>query len=205
MNKAKPRPLIAGVGINDANYHVQKTVNGKTTRCPYYRKWTGMLHRCYGKATQRNQPEYHECSVHPDWHRFSTFKTWMEQQDWQGKALDKDILFPSNKQYGPDTCIFISQVVNNLMTGGVNRRTSTKQLPEGVRHEGKRFVAIIQNEQMKPQRLGTFSCPNQAHRVYRNRKAKKLLHYAQLQVDERLKKALINHAQRYAAVPLLIE
>ena len=40
----------------------------------------------------------------------------MEKQDWEGKFIDKDLLFPGNKVYGPDTCVFVTRQLNNLFT-----------------------------------------------------------------------------------------
>lgn len=48
--------LVAGIGINDAGYPIAKfgkTVNGKKVIewvCPFYKTWSSMLQRCYGKG-----------------------------------------------------------------------------------------------------------------------------------------------------------
>ena len=110
------RSLVWGVGINDALYAVYNKVNGVRTHCPYYYTWKAMLQRCYSKACHKTQPTYIGCSVHPDWHLFSTFKTWMQQQDWKGNQLDKDILCFGNKEYSAATCCFVSKSINSLFT-----------------------------------------------------------------------------------------
>ena len=40
--------LVRGVGVNDADYPVYKTENGKIVwQCTYYRTWNNMLARAY--------------------------------------------------------------------------------------------------------------------------------------------------------------
>ena len=90
----KLRKLIHGVGINDADYVVEKKetishVNGKrkqktTWICPFYRAWKCMLTRCYSATYQERKPTYRGCSVSEEWLTFSNFKSWMEKQDFQG-------------------------------------------------------------------------------------------------------------------------
>ena len=108
MRYKRRERLVYGVGINDADYQVSKG----NWRCPFYKTWKNMLARCYSPAFQRNQPLYIGCSVDERWHRFSHFKAWMEGQDWEGKALDKDRLTNGNKIYGPDTCVFLTSAEN---------------------------------------------------------------------------------------------
>ena len=89
--------LVFGVGLNDANYTVNPVVSGKSYLCSIYSRWQGMLERCYSKKYQVLSKTYSECTVCEEWLTFSNFKTWMEQQDWKGKQLDKDIIKKGNK------------------------------------------------------------------------------------------------------------
>lgn len=50
-----------------------------------------------------------------EWLTFSNFKSWVSIQDWEGKVLDKDLLYPHNKIYSPDNCIFITEDINNFL------------------------------------------------------------------------------------------
>lgn len=112
--------LVAGVGINDADYPVVrfgKDVTGKRNRewvCPFYKTWTAMLNRCYREPILK---AYKDTTVCEEWHTFSNFKSWMETQDWEGKELDKDLL-TDNNQYSPQNCIFISGWLNAYLVGG---------------------------------------------------------------------------------------
>lgn len=106
-------------GINDSIEPVQTKgwVNGvykATLRCPFYTKWTNMLKRCYGKY--EHYRVYDGCSVCEEWLTFSNFKAWMETQDWEGKELDKDLLFKGNREYRKDKCIFVNHSVNSFIT-----------------------------------------------------------------------------------------
>lgn len=107
---------VYGIGINDADYPVNITEGeGKQRkiiwRCAYYQKWVNMLDRVNGS---HYRPSYVETSVCEDWLNFSAFKSWMEQQDWQGKELDKD-LKGDGTLYSPETCVFVSKKVNMLV------------------------------------------------------------------------------------------
>lgn len=123
------RRLVYGVGINDAAYLLSYKVGEVLVTCPYYSRWVSMLARCYSKPLQKVQPRYKGSSVAGEWLLFSTFKCWMEQQDWENKALDKDILVAGNSVYSQDTCIFVSQALNNLLS---DRAWCRGSLPQGV-------------------------------------------------------------------------
>lgn len=116
---ARKRGLIFGVGVNDADYATQQKVSKVVSVCPYYRKWSNMLERCYSKAYQSKQPTYIGCCVCAEWLTFSNFKSWMEAQDWQGKEIDKDIV-GNGKLYSPENCVFVEKRVNVLF-GAQNR------------------------------------------------------------------------------------
>ena len=118
--KRKSNKLVAGVGVNDADYPIVRfgeTVNGRKKRewiCPYYKTWSAMLNRCYRAANDKRYNSYKDTTVCEDWHIFSNFRLWMEEQNWEGKELDKDLL-TDNNQYSPDNCIFISSRLNTFL------------------------------------------------------------------------------------------
>ena len=109
------RGLVYGIAINDADYNVAVRVNGKVKMCPFYERWKNMIARCYCKSFQSRRPTYIGCTVCKEWLTFSNFKAWMEQQDWKGKALDKDILKKDNKEYSPEKCAFIDFSLNSFL------------------------------------------------------------------------------------------
>lgn len=98
----KKSKLILGVGVNDSESPVSrhKVVGGSKKQvwlCPYYKTWRNMMMRAYSDAWAKSYSTYETCVVAEDWHLFSTFKKWMESQDWKGKQLDKDILSVGEK------------------------------------------------------------------------------------------------------------
>lgn len=111
---------VVGVGINDADYITQKReVQPDGSKkiiwiCPFYQRWYGLLKRCYGEKELIKHPTYKDCSVCEEWLYFSKFRAWMVDQDWEGKDLDKDLLFEGNKIYSPETCIFLETQVNRF-------------------------------------------------------------------------------------------
>lgn len=89
-----------------------------------------MFSRCYSLAYQRRQPTYVGCTVDPAWHKLSDFKVWFDENYRPGYQLDKDILVPGNKVYGPDTCVFVPQRLNLTVSVAPD---PNRQLPLGVR------------------------------------------------------------------------
>ena len=75
-----------------------------------------MLDRAYSDKYKQRQPTYRDVTVCEEWHSFMRFRAWMVEQDWEGKELDKDILFQGNKVYSPDTCVFVDKAVNLFLT-----------------------------------------------------------------------------------------
>lgn len=184
--------MIYNVGINDAGYNVVSLeyIDGKITQnmCPFYRKWVGMLRRCYSEDFKNNFPTYKNVSVCDEWLKFSNFKGWMEKQDWQSKCLDKDLLFYGNKVYSPTTCIFVSNEVNTLL---VKSDGSRGNLPLGVRYtqkskgmlneRSKPYSAQITNRRLgkKYVHLGYFSTPDEAHKCWQLGKCDLILSVAE--------------------------
>ena len=186
------RPLW-GVGINDADYAVcYKDPTGKSTKCPYYAVWAGILERCFSKKLHEKRPTYAGCTLDPAWELFSNFKKWMESQDWQGKVLDKDLVSYHQKHYGPDTCLFISHEINNLLTLRANFRGN---LPLGVSTTTMRghtyFIASC-SFYGKQKRLGYFKEPEKAAEAYKTAKLSYIAELAAKEKDPRVRQALQN-------------
>lgn len=205
VNVMKTKKLVCGVGTNDADYVVQKIetigyVDGKRKRrlvweCPCYRTWASMLRRCYSAKEQERYPTYKGCTVSAEWLTFSNFKSWMEKQDFEGKHLDKDILIEGNKIYSPDTCIFVSPLVN---TFAIDCGSARGEWMIGVNWHKPRekFRAQCGNPFTKKQEnLGHFDCEQEAHNAWLKRKLELAHLLAAEQEDPRVAKALI---ERYS-------
>lgn len=190
------RKLVCGVGVNDSDCPVTvwEVVEGKYRQaglCPFYQAWRCMLQRCYSEAFRVRKKSYAGCSVAKDWHRLSSFKAWMQTQDWEGKQLDKDLLIPGNKIYSPETCVFVSQRLNLFLS---DRAASRGKWPIGVSVR-KDTVAEFQVRCSNPfsgkdEHLGMFDTPEEAHEAWRQKKHEHACRYADMQTDPRIAQAL---------------
>lgn len=182
---------VHGIGINDADYAVTTKVNGKLVICPFYRTWASMINRAYGRKLKEIRPTYIGCSISSDWHSFMSFRSWMLTQDWEGKALDKDLLVRMNKQYGPSFCVFVSQQLNSF----TNERAAARgDHPIGVDYckQTYKFRARCSNPfTCKNENLGYFNSPQEAHEAWRKRKHEHACRLAEAQTDIRVASALL--------------
>lgn len=193
--------MIYGVAVNDLPHHKTQEVeyykdcSGKTKRrvlwqCPYYTKWFNMLTRCHNRGELEKHPTYEKASICEEWLIFSNFKEWMESQDWNGKNLDKDILFPGNTLYCPEKCVFIDHAVNKF----VLEKSKKRDLPIGVsfRKDRQKYISSIScGERAKTRQLGAFNNPHQAHLAWARQKLIFAKGIASNQNDARIGKALI--------------
>ena len=190
-------PTVYGIGV--LGDEIAK-VNGKHTK--EYKRWKGMLQRCYGESCHKLQPTYKDCSVSENFKFFSYFKEWSNKQiganalDDKGNpfALDKDILIKGNKQYGEDVCVFIPRELNNLVTNcsksrgdsviGVCYSKAHKKYLSKVRKYGKLI------------HLGHFDTEIEAFIVYKEAKESFVKEQANKwkgKIDERAYNALMNY------------
>ena len=195
------KKLAYGVGVNDADYFVQKfesyiDLNGQKKRrllwtCPFYLKWTNMLKRCYSEKYHEKSPTYKDCTVCEEWLTFSNFKKWMESKDYQGKQLDKDLIEEGNKIYSPEKCLFVSQRVNSFMT---SRKSSRGDCLLGVcwNKRDKKFHSQCMNPfTKKPEYLGYFTNELEAHKAWKKRKLELAIELSELPESKYLGDLLI--------------
>ena len=198
--------LVYGVGINDADYVVEKRetiiVNGVRKKrqvwiCPYYRTWKSMLERCYSNKYQERRPTYKGCTVSEEWKTFSNFRAWMEKQDWEGKQLDKDLLMVDNKVYSAETCVFVTHSVNSFTSDCGAARGKWLIGVYWNKRAGK-FVSRCSNPfTKKSEHLGLFTFEQEAHQAWLERKLELATLLAAEQTDERVSKALIERYTNY--------
>lgn len=150
--------MLYGVGVTDIKLSKSQRAE------PPFQCWRSMLTRCYSDKFLARNPSYKGCSVVSLWHTYSKFLEWYSNQDTEGKQLDKDLKVLGNKTYGPDTCLFVTHEVNNLLH---NQSHIRGQYPQGVKLKAKtgRFSASI-SIKGKDKHLGYFSTPAEAHEVY---------------------------------------
>ena len=187
------RMLLHGVGVNDAWYMVAKRVKGKHTKCPYYTRWASMLKRAYDPKSHDRLPTYRDVTVCEEWHTFSVFKVWMEQQDWEGKHLDKDVIKPGNKEYGPEACCFITQELNKLL---LDRASCRGKEPRGV-HQLKvtgRFKAYCSSKG-RVRNLGHYDTAEEASAAYKKAKSEIVRKAAQEATCPRVAAGLLDYVR----------
>lgn len=157
-----------------------------------------MLQRCESNGiVQSTHPAYVGCEVHPFFIKFQDFAAWCNQQigfGEQGFDLDKDILIPGNKVYGPDTCCFVPKIINQLMIKNDRNRGA---YPIGVNYDParKKYRAeySVDGRNIK---LGRFDTADDAAQAYRKAKSKYIREMADKwkgSIDPRAYKALVEY------------
>ena len=195
MNK-----LVYGVGVNDLDYRTQvkeyvtkdggERILNPIFLCKYYEVWKNMLKRCYSNKYLESKPSYIGTSVCNDWLSATAFKKWMEQQDWSGKCLDKDIIVPKSKLYSPETCAFVLNETNTFVTASDASRGGC---PIGVsldKPTGKYRAKCRNPFTGKQESLGYYSTPEEAHEAWRKHKHELAKFVADTESDMRVVEAL---------------
>ncbi|ECB2088282.1 AP2 domain-containing protein [Salmonella enterica subsp. enterica serovar Newport] len=155
------KKLVYGVGHNDMPYGTA-TVNGKAT--DEYSAWSGLLQRAYDPKYHVRNPTYVGCSVVEEWHFRSKFVKWFGVNYVKGWCLDKDILNPGNKVYGPDTCIYVPVWINTFandsgaIRGGLPIGVSLNKTTGKYLSQCKSGGKVIN--------LGYYDDPKEAHEVW---------------------------------------
>ncbi len=200
--------LVHGVGINDVEYTINKMItigyiNGKQIQkrvwmCPYYKKWTSLLKRCYSSKYQTKYPTYMGCTVDPEWLYLSDFIKWVDSQpnkDWQNCELDKDLLFNGNKHYGPETCVFVTKQVNYFTLLNESKR-GEHMLGVSYSSRIKHYRVQCRNPFIRADnQVGYFATELEAHKAWQAKKHEYACQLAELQDDLRVADAL---RQRYS-------
>jgi hypothetical protein len=104
--------------------------------------------------------------------------------------LDKDLISPGNRVYGPETCCFVSRALNNLLT---DSRAARGRWPIGVSAHKWGFQAMCKVGG-KLKCLGTFDSPEEAHAQYVETKVGVIRAASAEQVDPRVAAGLECHA-----------
>jgi hypothetical protein len=132
---------------------------------------------------------------------FSTFKDFQDFADWcqeqvgyfDGFHLDKDLLSKGNKEYGKETCVFLPQQVNKLLT---KRDRFRGEYPIGVSTDKGGIRASCQIGVGSAKFLGYFPNGELAFYAYKDFKQKYIQEVAnkwQSQIDPRAYEALMNY------------
>lgn len=185
-------------GVNDRKY---PSWDGKKI-LKEYDLWRSLIARCSQKTWDKH-PTYKGTHFSDNFSNYSFFYEWCQTQagfcnkDEKGRCwnLDKDLLGKGNKVYSEDTCVFVPQRINLLLT---KRGASRGDWPVGVSWDksAKKFQANCKNGGGKQQYLGLFSTPQEAFQAYKEHKEayiKSLAEKYKHQLDPRAYEALINY------------
>ena len=187
-------PSVFSVGVLGTKY--PSKVNGIQTK--EYNLWNHMLQRCYSDTCKKKQPTYEGCEVSDKFKSYEYFYEWCQNQigfnnkDWQ---LDKDLLIKGNKVYSEDSCIFIPQEINSLLT---KRTASRGEYLIGVywHKKGGAFAAMVSRNKGSPEYLGLFNTEIEAFNAYKVAKESFVKEQANKwkgKIDERAYNALMNY------------
>ena len=191
-------PSVYGVGILGAKYLA--SVNGVQTK--EYVLWCHMLTRCYSDEFKKKQPTYEGCEVSDKFKSYEYFYEWCHSQigfdnDGNGNPfqLDKDLLVKGNKIYSESTCVFLPREINQLLT---RREALRGKHLIGVYwcNTKKAFVAQVNKNKGKSERLGIFKTEIEAFKAYKTAKESFVKEQAtkwKSQIDLRAYNALMNY------------
>ena len=190
--------LVHGIGTNDGKYPALK--EGKPTK--EYDLWKHMLYRCTENCCGK-YPTYTNTVCSENFKNYTFFYEWVHRQLGFGNKdensrfwhIDKDLLVKGNKVYSEDTCVFVPQRINSLLT---KRGASRGDWPVGVSWDKstKKFQANCNKGGGKQQYLGLFSTPQEAFLAYKTFKEvliRQIANEYKEQLDERAYEALMKY------------
>ncbi|UYE98963.1 hypothetical protein XbC2_568 [Xanthomonas phage XbC2] len=89
--------------------------HGRKHNFDWYNSWNAM-HSRTEEVYQSKFPTYIGCTVCEEWNLLSNYKKFYEDNYSTGYVLDKDLLVFGNKVYSPDTCVFVPEYVNAVIS-----------------------------------------------------------------------------------------
>ena len=188
--------LVHGIGFNDRKYPAEVNNNPQNE----YNTWQRMLERCKEKCWVKH-PTYIDTNCSENFKSYSFFYEWCQEQVGFGNKdnwgrywhLDKDLLIKGNKIYSEDTCVFVPQKINSLLT---KCNSSRGEYPIGVswHKASSKFNAVCSNGHSNQKYLGLFSTVEEAFSVYKTFKEgliKEIATEHKEQLDHRVYNALM--------------
>jgi hypothetical protein len=100
-----------------------------------YSIYAGMAQRCFDHKHAARFPTYAECTLAREWRMYRNFDRWFAKFYIPGYHLDKDILVPGNKIYGPRYCRFVPPNINQLF---LEKGKVQNGLPRGITYDKSR-------------------------------------------------------------------
>lgn len=109
--------------------------NGRKFMTPEFNVWLGM-HRRAGNFSG-DKPSYSDVEICEEWNNFQNFAEWYNNNVYdcgERLCLDKDILYPMNKIYSPETCRLVPDRINQLFK---HQNEKDDGLPTGVYYDNR--------------------------------------------------------------------
>lgn len=153
-------------GFNGQGYIGIGKYNSNRKLNPAYLKWMSIWRRI-GQVGNPKFASYIECTMDIRWESLQDFSEFYyscpyRQEDWE---LDKDIIVPGNKMYGPDTAAYVPTELNLFFV----KRPKASGLPRGVKRNKKSFSSVIVIDGVS-KILGVFYTIESAYDAYKNAK-----------------------------------
>ena len=187
-------PSVYGIGVFGIKY--PSRVNGVKTK--EYKLWHSMLVRCYSDTIKKKHPTYIGCGVSGNFKSYEYFYEWCQKQIGFGNKgwhLDKDLFVKGNRVYSEDSCVFLPQEVNTLLTKRTNSR-GEYSIGVSWSKTSKAFVATVAKNKGKTEWLGYFKTEIEAFNAYKTAKEsfiKEQANNLKSQIDPRAYNALMNY------------
>ena len=187
-------PSVYSVGITGTKY--PPSINGVNTK--EYALWKHMLRRCYSNTYKKKYTTYEGCEASENFKSYEYFYEWCHRQvgfGVDGFEIDKDLLVKGNKVYSENTCVFLPQEINKVLT---KRESSRGEYLIGVYwcNTKKVFVARVNKNKGKQEYLGYFETELEAFNAYKIAKESFIKEQAEKwkdKIDERAYEALMNY------------
>lgn len=194
----KSGKLVHGIGTKGMRYPTRDEINNLKE----YNLWADMLRRCTPEFWNE-RPAYTGVTCSENFKSYEYFYEWCQQQNgFRSKHdngrfwhLDKDILVRGNKVYSEDTCVFLPQNINLLITDSKGIRG---KYPIGVTFDSRRnkFQSRCHDGTGTLKHLGLFYTAEdafQAYKVYKEVLIKQVANEYRTQIDPRAYQALLNY------------
>ena len=187
-------PSVYGIGILGTKYPISE--GGQDTK--EYTLWKNMLMRCYSNTYKKKYPTYESCEVSNKFKSYEYFYEWCNKQigfsnqDWH---LDKDLLTKGNKVYSENSCVFIPNEINSLLTKSTASR-GEHLIGVCWHKKDKSFVAQVNKSKGGREWLGSFKTELEAFNAYKIAKEAFIKEQAEIykgRVDQRVYEALMKY------------
>lgn len=194
------RALRSNIECTACLYNKRRQHNSSRTRNPKaYTKWNNMLIRCFNAKYHEKQPTYETCTICNEWLDFNNFVEWFEDPKTgyrKGYQLDKDLFCDGRKHYSPDTCCFVPQTVNAMLTRGAKIRGKVKSI--GVTLRGNKYIARCNFGHKEAKVIGSFDNEQDAFDAYKSAKKSYMIKlandlYSKGEITERVYNGLLNY------------